>query len=82
MINLTLIPHSNTFVERIFSHFNATKDETRNLLDVATASSLMKVKSYHLNDKQLFEPTEEHNLKNILGLNFIVNSTLSIYFIR
>ena len=59
MINLTLIPHFNTFIERMFSHFNAIKDE-RNLLDVATVSSLIKVKSYQLNDKQLFEPIEEH----------------------
>ena len=44
----------------MFSHVNATKDETRNLLDVATVSSLIKVKSNHLNDKQLFEPIEEH----------------------
>ena len=26
MINLTLIPHSNTFVEKMFSHVNANKE--------------------------------------------------------
>ena len=60
MINLSLIPHSNTFVERMFNHVNLIKDEIRNLLDVATVSSLVKVKSYHLDDIELFEPTEEY----------------------
>ena len=55
MINLTLIPHSNRFAKRIFNHVNATKDETRYLLDVGTVSSFIKAKSYHLNNKQLFE---------------------------
>ena len=35
MINLLVKPHSNTFVERMFSQVNLIKDETRNLLDVA-----------------------------------------------
>ena len=60
MINLTLIPHSNCFVERMFSHVSNIKTEIRNGLDVATVSSLLKIKSFYLNDENLFEPTEDH----------------------
>ena len=60
MVNICLIPHANTYIERMFSYVNAIKDETRNSLDVATVSSLIKVKSYHLNDTNIFEPTEEY----------------------
>ena len=63
MINIMLIPNSNTYVERMFNHVNVIKDEMRNLLEVATIWSLLKVKSYYLNeddDNRLFEPIEDH----------------------
>ena len=44
----------------MFSNVSAIKTETRNQLDVPTVSSPIKIKSYHLNDEQLFEPSEEH----------------------
>ena len=60
MVNICLIPYANTYVERMSSHVNAIKDESRNSLDFATVSFLIKVKSYHLNNTKLFEPTEEY----------------------
>lgn len=48
MINLMLIPHSNMFVERIFSQVNLIKTDTRASLEVDTVSSILKVKSYYL----------------------------------
>ena len=60
MINLMLIPHSNAFVERMFSHVKIIKNEIRNTLDVATVSSLIKIKSFYLDSEELFEPNEDH----------------------
>ena len=60
MINLMMIPHSNCFFERMFSHVGLIKNEIKNQLDVATVSSLIKVKSFYLYDEKLFEPTEDH----------------------
>ena len=72
MINLILIPHSNTIVERMFSHVNVIKNEARNLLEVAPVSFLIKVKSYNLQDKLVFDPSEEHYhcINIILNLNY------------
>ena len=39
MINLIIIPNSNCFVERIFSHVSQIKNDIRNSLDMATVSS-------------------------------------------
>ena len=60
MINLILVPHSNCFVERMFSHVSQIKNDIRNNLDVATVSSILKIKSFYLNDKKSFESTEDH----------------------
>ena len=60
MINLMLIPHSNCFVERMFSHVSIIKNEIRNQLDVATVASLIKIKSFYIDQKELFEPTKDH----------------------
>ena len=60
MINLMLIPHSNCFVERIFSQVSIIKNEIRNQLDVATVASLIKIKSFYIDQKELFEPTKDH----------------------
>ena len=70
LTKVLLIPHSNMFVESMFSHVNAIKTCSRNLLNVTTVSDLMQIKSFYLKssdiekeDKEkeaLFEPTEEH----------------------
>ena len=67
---LLLIPHSNMFIESMFSHVGAIKTPLRNLLEVNSVSNIMKIKSYYLkskdlekdekNDSILFEPTEDH----------------------
>ena len=57
---LMLIPHSNMFVESMFSHINNIKNEKRNLLDITTMSSIMKIKSYYDDNDEVFEPNEEH----------------------
>ena len=72
-INLMIIPHSNMHVESMFSHVKNIKTPMRNSLDVSTVTSLLKVKSYYLNNKNsskdddevlekkvLFEPELEH----------------------
>jgi len=46
-INLMTIPHSNSFVEQQFSQVGIIKTDIRNQLEVATVSSLIKVKSYY-----------------------------------
>jgi len=46
MSSLCTIPHSNCFVERMFSIVSANKDKSWNLLEVSTVSTLLKVKSY------------------------------------
>ena len=60
MINLMLIPHSNCFIERMFSHVSIIKNGIRNQLDVATVASLIKIKSFYIDQKELFEPTKDH----------------------
>ena len=57
-----IIPHSNVYVERSFSHVNLIKTDLRNLLDITTVSSIMKIKSFYQNegDDYMFEPTEDH----------------------
>jgi len=64
-----LIPHSNMFIESMFSHVNAVKTPIRNLLSVNSVSTILKIKSFYLTSKDpnkeeekknLFEPTEEH----------------------
>jgi len=67
--NLLLIPHSNMFIESMFSHVNNIKTANWSLLEVGSVSMIMKVKSYYLESKKLssvfaefplFEPEEEH----------------------
>jgi hypothetical protein len=58
---IMMVPHSNAFVERMFSHVNNIKNDARNRLDVTSVSNILKVKSYYQNsESELFEPTEEH----------------------
>jgi len=38
---IMLIPYSNTFVERMFSHSNNIEDDKRNLLEVTSVNSIM-----------------------------------------
>ena len=71
IINLMLIPHSNYFVERIFSHVSQIKNDIQNNLDVIKVSSLIKIKYLYLNNKNIFEPTEDHYT---LYKNFIKSS--------
>ena len=56
------IPHSNSFVEQQFSQVGIIKTSIRNKLEVATVSSLIKVKSYY-NDIAMkgdyYEPQEQ-----------------------
>ena len=59
-INLLLIPHSNVYVERVFSKVNLIKTDLRNLLDVSTVSSIIKIKTFYENEDKLFEPTSDH----------------------
>ena len=59
MSSLCTIPHSNCFVERMFSIVSANKDKSWNLLEVSTVSTLLKVKSYYSEDEVL-EVTKEH----------------------
>ena len=61
MINRILIPHSNAHVERIFSIVNATKTDSRNLLEVTTVNSIIQVKAYYESNSTC-EPNEEHYL--------------------
>ena len=58
-INLLLIRHSNSNIERAFSAIRIIKTEKRNSLDVATVSSIMQVKSFYDNNSK-FEPDEDH----------------------
>ena len=71
-INLMTIPHSNCYVERQFSQVSLIKNEKRNLLEVTTMSSILKVKSYYedTNEDVGFEPQE----KDYYFYNLIVNS--------
>jgi len=69
IINLLIIPHSNCFVERVFSLVNLTKTRCRNLLEVSTVSTQLQVKTYHddnemKNEKEKyeFETDEDHYL--------------------
>jgi len=67
--NLLLIPHSNMFIESMFSHVSSIKTAKRSLLEVGSVSTIMKVKSYYFESEKLsnddtklplFEPEEEH----------------------
>jgi len=58
-INILLIPHSNCFVERMYSFMNIIKTPIRNSLDINTVSSILQIKSYY-EEQELFEPDEDH----------------------
>ena len=63
-LNLMTIQHSNCFVERMFSQVNLIKTSQRNLLDVSSVSSILKVKSFYSDytrpDSELvYEPQEK-----------------------
>ena len=79
-LNLMTIPQSNTFVERIFSQVSNVKTEKRNLLDITTMSSIIKLKSYYIDSDEQFEPNEEHYstysnfIKKIKFVYFFLNS--------
>ena len=57
--NLCIIPHSNCYIERMFSLVSINKDKLRNSLEVSTVSTLLKIKSYY-QDKETLELTDEH----------------------
>jgi len=59
MANICMIPHSNCYVERMFSIVGVNKDKLRNQLEVSTVSTLLKIKSYYQEDEQLIV-TQEH----------------------
>ena len=48
------------YVERVFSKVNFIKTDLRNLLDVSTVSSIIKMKIFYENEDKLFEPTLDH----------------------
>jgi hypothetical protein len=58
-INLLLIRHSNSNIERAFSAVKIIKNDKRNSLEVSTVSSISQVKSFHENDSK-FEPDDDH----------------------
>ena len=58
-INMMLIPHSNSFTERVFSIVKHTKTDLRNLLDVSTVSAIVQIKTYYSEDEML-EIDEDH----------------------
>lgn len=59
-INIMLIPHTNMFVERMFSSVNLIKTKTRSCLEVDSVSSFLKIKSYLNSSENLFEPEDIH----------------------
>ena len=64
ILSLMTIQHSNCFIERIFSQVNPIKNYQRNLLNVSSVDSILKIKSYYSEDtksdsKLLFEPQEK-----------------------
>ena len=71
-VNLLTIQSSNSYVEERFSQVKLIKTEKRNLLEVATVASILKVKSYYENKGENFnfEPEE----KNYYFYGLIVNS--------
>jgi len=72
-IRLLTIPHSNCYIEQQFSQVSLIKNEKRNLLDVTTVSSIVKVKSFYaeINEEgSNFEPQE----KDYYFYNLAVNS--------
>ena len=58
-VNLCSIPHSNCYVERMYSQVNLIKTAGRNLLEVENVGSLLRVKSF-FEDHEEFEPDETH----------------------
>jgi len=60
-INLMPIPQSNCYIERQLSQISLNKSEKRNLLDVATVSSILKVRSFY---EDRFEMILHHYEKN------------------
>ena len=61
-----LIPHSNMYVENMFSHVNTIKTPLRNSLNVSTVASLFKDKSYYLNNENYFAEKDELLERHIL----------------
>jgi len=59
MVNLCMISHSNSFVERLFSIVNANQTKPRNSFEVTTMSVLMQVKSYY-EDEEILNINEKH----------------------
>jgi len=71
-LQLLTIPHSNSYIEQQFSQVNLIKTEKRNLLDVTTVSSILKVKSYYseINEEgSHFEPQEKYYYLYNLSIN-------------
>ena len=48
------------YVERMFSQVNLIKTKGRSNLEVESVASLLKIKSYYINDEGLFEPEDIH----------------------
>ena len=73
-----IIPHSNIYVERGFSHVNLIKTDLRNLLNITIVSSIMKIESFYQNkgDDYLFEPTEDH----FISYNYWIKDVLNTLF--
>ena len=65
-LDFMAIHHPNCFVERMFSQVNLIKTSQRNLLDVSSVSSILKIKSYSdytgSDSKLVFEPQEKDYL--------------------
>jgi len=70
-INLMLIPQSNCYIERQFSQVSLIKSERRNLLDVATVSSILKVRAFYEDqiENQSFGPQEKDYYYYNLNIN-------------
>ncbi len=60
-----MIQHSNTYIERQFSQVKLIKNDKRNLLEVTTVSSILKIKTYYdeLNEKNRYYEPQENDYK-------------------
>ena len=73
-LNLMTIHHSNCFVERMFSQVNLIKTSQRNLFDVSSVSSILKIKSYSdytRSDSKLVKKIFINYINSILILSII-----------
>ena len=61
-----LIPHSNVFVENMFSHISSIKTPIRNSISVKSVADIMKVKSYYLASSKVAEKEDQIDARNIV----------------